>query len=444
MNRRTSFVPAGAVVLALLLAAAPLTACSSVFTASIQGTLIDTEAYDDGQTLGIADAIVYLYTDEDAWNGDYAAFVERNEATLPDAPGKASYRYFQSTQSGSDGSYQFTGFIWESMAPEYGKTADRRQIFILAYHPDYGLWKNATPIYVVSDVTARLPPIKMTDLWHEGRLSGNVADWKDGQEFTGAGVRIYVAESWEYDAGGNPVSILWPESPSATDTVNDGYWTADVSFPVMPSRAADLRKAPVRVVYALSGYRANDPVDGTDLDSVNDTSLGAGVLIRDQDLDRDGRTPTDPSSPDYDDAFVEALVFSSEDQPLTSLPGTVSLQRWQFSATVQGRVSDGLTPKTYLDGVEVSLAVPGSAEPELTTTATRTSGEVSYPGSFSFGTVSWELGDITVDLNSSGGIVDEQQSGRVDMVLLLDGAPPAQGDRNNLSPDVTFNLELVQ
>ncbi|HRW24558.1 MAG TPA: hypothetical protein P5298_09110, partial [Spirochaetia bacterium] len=140
--------------LIVIAAAAGLAAsCSAVFRSSIQGSVIDLEDWDDGTTTGVADAKIFLYTDDKARDADYDAFVDGDESTLPDGAARTERQYFQSTVTDADGGYDFTGFIWESLFPKYGKTADRDEVFFLIYHPDYGLWKNPTPLYVVSDVT---------------------------------------------------------------------------------------------------------------------------------------------------------------------------------------------------------------------------------------------------------------------------------------------------
>jgi len=247
-DRPTGPRPSGVRLAAAALGAALALSCSTVFTSSITGTIIDREDYDDGTTTGIAGARVILYTDETAWDEDYAAYVDGDESTLPDGSGRTAYRYFQSTVTDAQGGYEFSGFVWEACFPEYGKTADRRQVYLLIYHPDYGLWRNPVPLYVVSDVTNRLDAIRITDLWNEGRMAGRVVDWSDGDGLGGVTVGFTVADSWAYDAGGAFTNVVFPDGPTTTVTTDgDGRFAVDLAFRKMPDREADRGTGPVRV-----------------------------------------------------------------------------------------------------------------------------------------------------------------------------------------------------
>lgn len=173
-----------------------MSSCSAVFRSSIQGRILDLEEWNDGNTEGVSDARVFLYTNSHDRNADYASFKEWDEATLPD---KADVKYFQSTVTDTNGNYDFSGFVWETFNSKYGKTADRYEVFMLIYHPDYGLWKNPSPVYVVSDVTNQIDDIRIEDLYNEGRLSGKVLDWKNGKGLGGVTINFYVAKSWTYN-----------------------------------------------------------------------------------------------------------------------------------------------------------------------------------------------------------------------------------------------------
>lgn len=406
-----------ALALSALLAAALAASCSAVFRSSIQGTLIDLEDWDEGTTTGIGDAKVFLYTDLAARDEEYAAYVEGDETTLPDGSARTERLYFQSTVSDADGGYEFTGFIWEDLFPAYGKTADRKEVFLVIYHPDYGLWKNPTPLYVVSDVTNQLDLIKLEDLWNAGSLAGTVLDWKDGEPMSGATVSFWVADSWTYDAAGGFADVVYDDTASATATTDDdGYWSAEIRFPMRPDRAthAAYNNAPVRVTYSATGYRANDPADGTGLSN-------AGLVVS-ADLDGDGKTA---AAGDYTDAYVQATLVNDELATLAD----VTLQRWSFSSTVRGRVYNGTV---YLDGSKIILTVPSPGGVTYTAySETQTTGDIEQKGVFNLGTIEWEIGDAS-----------NKQTGLVSTAITLDGAAPSSGGISTLSPDETVVLEL--
>ncbi len=414
--------------LIVIAAAAGLAAsCSAVFRSSIQGSVIDLEAWDDGTTTGVADAKIFLYTDDKARDADYDAFVDGDESTLPDGAARTERQYFQSTVTDADGGYDFTGFIWESLFPKYGKTADRDEVFFLIYHPDYGLWKNPTPLYVVSDVTNNLDYIKIEDLWNEGRLAGTVLDWKDDDGLAGATVSFYVAESWDYDASGGFTSVVYPTAPTATTTTDaDGAWVATVRFPMEPDRSthAAHNDAPVRIAYTLTNYRCND-------DEPGNTGLTNASIVTDADLDRDGRTA---AQGDYEDAYVQAtLEYDAEEGEavLGSAP-TVTMQRWRFSATVAGTVVDNADGITGINGVTVDLAVKDreySADSAPVDTAASTEN-----GRFDLGTIVWEIGD------GSGSA--DWKVGEVTVTMATTGAALVSGGIATLKPDAQRNLTL--
>jgi hypothetical protein len=410
-----------------------LTGCSAVFRSSIQGRIIDLEDWDNGTTTGVEDATVFLYTDQKARDADLAAFIEGDDTTRPDGSGRPERLYFQSTVTDTNGAYDFTGFIWESLFPKYGKTADRNEIFLLIYHPDYGLKPNPPPLYVVSDVTNQLDLMKIEDLWNEGRLSGTVLNWKDDEGLEGVTVNFYVAKSWTYDAGGNFTNVSWPTTASATTTTapgGDGRWTATVRFPMKPNRTvhATHNNAPVRVAFVLNNYRANDPSDGSGLSNAG--------LVTDVDIDRDGRTAVDG---DYKDAFVLATLEYDDaagEAKLVSVPA-ISLQRWRFSATVRGRVRDNGTPKEYINGVKVTLGVPDllSGTTYTAYSEKQVNGTIETDGVFDLGTIQWKMSDIDV-------VEETQKAGEVGIEIEGNDAP-LTGGPSTLSPDSTVVLELV-
>ena len=416
-----------AALIIIAVAAGLAASCSAVFRSSIQGSIIDLEDWDDGTTTGVADAKLFLYTDDKARDADYASFVDGDESTLPDGSARTERGYFQSTVTDADGGYDFTGFIWESLFPKYGKTADRDEVFFLIYHPDYGLWKNPTPLYVVSDVTNRLDYIKIEDLWNEGRLAGTVLDWKDDKGLGGVTVNFYVAESWAYDASGGFTDIVYPTAPTATTSSDaDGAWVATVRFPMRPDRAthATHNNAPVRITYVLTNYRCNDDEGSTSFTNGTAVMLGA-------DLDRDGKTA---AQGDYEDAYVQATLEydADEGEAVLGAAPTVTMQRWRFSATVAGRVVDDTDGITGINGVTVELTVKdreysADSAPVDTTASTEN-------GRFDLGTIVWEIGD--------GSGSTDWKVGEVDVTMTATGATLVSGKLDTHKPDTQRNVTL--
>jgi hypothetical protein len=265
----------------LMISAAVLagTGCSAVFTASVTGRLVDTDDYEgDTPDPGINEAAVYLYTKE----GDRDADLEEFAETGPS-------RYFMKTvtagSGGESGHFTFNGLIWSELFPGYGKTGDRKEIFFLFYHPEYGTHTESA--IVVSEVTNRIPPVKIPSLYNQGEIRGTVTDDETGDGVPGVTVRIYVPESWEYGSGGEVlwetesgtgtlVTPVYGEGPDYTVTTDgDGEYAREVTFLMMPDRESDRGTVPLLLTFERNGYDA-DPVMEDDLEN-------------DIDLDGDGR-----------------------------------------------------------------------------------------------------------------------------------------------------------
>ncbi len=421
--------------LSLVLFLVLFASCSIVFRSSIQGTVIDREDWAAGTTTGVADAKVFLYTDVAARNADYDAYADGDETSLPDGAAKAEYGYFQSTVADADGGYDFTGFIWEKLFSEYGKTADRAEVHLLIYHPDYGLWKNPVPLYVVSDVTNQLPQITIEDLWNQGRLAGTVLDWKDDEALAGVTVNLYVAESWTFDAAGGPVSAdaTYPGTPTVTTTADaDGRWATTFRFRKMPGRDGDVGKVPVRISYVLGNYRANQPASDTATYSPAFSNSG---LVTTVDLDKDG---ADADDGDYEDAFLYATAeynLTTGEAKLATVPN-VKMQRWRFTAEVRGRVKDDTTPTSnYLNNITVKLTITSSGEVFTAYSEQQTTGDTTVDGGFNLGTIVWFIED-TID-KKSGEVTVTMDTDSLDLIL------GANGSASSLLPDTQRNLTLI-
>lgn len=412
--------------------------CSVVFTSSINGRVIDKEERENNNNVvGVSDARVYLYTDRDAWDADFAAYVEGNTATLPDAPNRRPYRYFQSTTTDNNGNYQFAGVVWETMNSAFGKTADRREVFLLVYHPNYGLWKNPNPYIVVSDVTTEFPPMEIEDLYNEGRLSGRVLNWKDGKALANVPVNIYVPKTWTYTSDGkvDASSLVFPTAAAyRVTTGSDGYWTATIRYKKIGGHADSVNKTLVRVAWDLTDYRAEDPKSGTP----PGTSINGGKVSGDVDLDGNGRTAM---AGDTNDWYLvsDDIPASTSTDPQTVNTADITLQRYHFTVNVSGRVVDSSNGKG-INGAQVVLTVPATGGQEFTAySRTRDTQNSTEDGYFDLGTVDWYIEDIT-----SGE--SDKQSGTVPVTtkVIIDNAEKtiSSGAVTSLKPDTPVYLNL--
>lgn len=374
--------------------------CSVVFTSSINGRVIDKEERENNNNVvGVPDARVYLYTEKNPWEADFSAYVEGNSSTLPDAPGRQSYRYFQSTTTDNNGNYQFAGVVWETLNSAYGKTADRRDVYLLVYHPNYGLWKNPNPCIVISDVTTELPPLEIEDLYNEGRVSGRVLNWKDSKPLANAAVDLYVPKSWTYT--GDTVDSASLEFPSTAaygvNTDRDGYWTAAIRFKKMGGHRDMVNKTRILVAWNEADYRAEDPLQGT--------AINVGNVQGDRDLDGNGRSAQTGDPSDWY-LLSEDIPASTSTDPQTVDTGEVTLQRYRFTVNVSGKVlndSDG----TGISGARVVLTVPAPDGRDFTAySQPRDTQNSTEEGYFNLGTVEWLITDIPP-------VEEKQKSGTV-------------------------------
>ncbi len=111
-----------------------LTACSAVFDSAISGTVKDRSVKETSSTSSgaIADVMVYAYYDENTWNEKYSSWDGKSVFSDNSVP---------SAKTASDGSFSIANLRWITTSPEYGKDADNKTIYLLAFHKDYGLVK---------------------------------------------------------------------------------------------------------------------------------------------------------------------------------------------------------------------------------------------------------------------------------------------------------------
>ncbi len=118
----------------VLLVLLMLTACSAVFDSAISGTVKDRSVRETSSTSsgGIADVMVYAYFDEGTWNSKYSSWDGKSEFSDNSVP---------SAKTAADGSFSIANLRWMTTSPEYGKDADNKTVYLLAFHKDYGLVK---------------------------------------------------------------------------------------------------------------------------------------------------------------------------------------------------------------------------------------------------------------------------------------------------------------
>ncbi|MDD4763031.1 MAG: hypothetical protein PHR58_04165 [Sphaerochaetaceae bacterium] len=113
--------------------------CSSVFKAGLSGSVWDSQTDN-----GITGMEIYAYTNEKVRDADYASWTG--------SPNTSS-SYVARATSAQDGSFTINKIAWETLTPQFGKSGDYREVFLLFYHEDYGLHKNSKPIWITSDST---------------------------------------------------------------------------------------------------------------------------------------------------------------------------------------------------------------------------------------------------------------------------------------------------
>lgn len=241
------------------------TGCSAVFTCSISGTIVDTEDYaNDEVNSGISDAKVFLYTDEKGFNSDLASWQLDNTIT-PDKSISGVPKFFIDTTTNNSGEFSFNGLIWNEYFSEYGKTGDRKEVYLLFYHKNYGLCANPNPVYVVSDVTNRLSVIELKKILNTSEITGTVYDEDTQTELEFAAVNIWIPESWEYNSDGSintDSGLTWGESPSySVVTDNEGKWSREITYKMKPSSNNNKGTTIVRLTFNVGGYIAENSAD---------------------------------------------------------------------------------------------------------------------------------------------------------------------------------------
>jgi hypothetical protein len=365
--RRPALQVMGATAASLLLLAAAILlfpGCSVVFTSSVSGEVHDSELYeDDSDTSGIQDMEIYLYTDEASWTADLAAW-NGGLGVLPDEEDETgNVRYFLKTVSDDTGAFTFNGLIWEAASPVYGKTGDRREIFLLFYHKTYGLSANPTPLYIVSDVTNVLPPFKIDRIMNIAKIKGYVRDLEGAEDegLENVTVSIWVPVAWTYDAKTGEITGLdeedaWEEEADYTITTDEeGMYSTEIVYPMMPSAGDNKGTCKVRIEFTRTSYVAENAAD----DKITDEGW-------------------DPDGDGYDNPYYQSPVITAD--TVTEMED-VFLTVDTNSAVISGKVEN------YADGqplanVTVEIYIPDewsyAADGSITVAADAWDSDPSY------------------------------------------------------------------
>ncbi|MCF7953758.1 MAG: hypothetical protein K9K78_06750 [Spirochaetales bacterium] len=243
-----------------------LSSCSSVFSAYIEGSIYDAdETNADGDSIPIEDADVYLYADKESRDTDYRRWYNdgAEDGPLPTESAGENPSYFQTSRTDAEGVYSFSGFTWKELNPEFGKTADRANIYLLIYHKNYGLQKNRDPehIKVVSEVSNTVPDLYISKHMNTATVRGYVLD-EYGDALNNATVDLYIPENWEYVSGDateiDEASLDWGTDPSPLTALTDadGEYSFSISYPPKPSRTDNRENTLLRLTFELDGYLA--------------------------------------------------------------------------------------------------------------------------------------------------------------------------------------------
>ena len=122
-------------LLLIVLAICMLTSCSMVFKASASGQILDTES-----DTGIANTSVFIYTDKAARDADFSK-------------GNTNNAICQS-QTNANGEFAIDKIIWESFNSDFGKTADKINLYYIFENELYSTgkyFKSTNPSQVFSD-----------------------------------------------------------------------------------------------------------------------------------------------------------------------------------------------------------------------------------------------------------------------------------------------------
>lgn len=150
-----------------------LTSCSAVYYGGITGTVKDAETGE-----GINDVMVAVYFDEGRRNSEYDAYDKNAHADFNPA-GADGIAY-----TSANGSYSFSKVWWETNSPEYGKDADKADVYLLFYNENYGLTKSDSSVTLYSESTSQIKTAELTSIVDTYTYNIDLRDDSDSSSLT--------------------------------------------------------------------------------------------------------------------------------------------------------------------------------------------------------------------------------------------------------------------
>ncbi len=326
-----------------LLAAVALlaAACSTVFTSSISGVVYDAVLYEDGTEEPVAGADVYLYR----------RGADRDDDLADLNAGTPASRFFDRTTTDAGGEFTLN-FVWNSLFPEFGETADREEVAFIVHDPD-GDYSTATAeAVIVSEFIADLR-VLMTAARASASVTGLVRDASTGNPVEGVTVTGFLPVTRTYSGStGVSVSEWSTESTFLATTDVNGRYTASYSFPrLLEDDETGTERSAVRLLFSRSGYRV-----AADADS----DLSSGV-----DVDGDG----------VNDVYLES---GSTLAGIQTTLAAVSLKPNEFTGTLRGQVFIDGSNGGALDGVIEAVEAANGLTVRITVTDPDSGGTSEY------------------------------------------------------------------
>lgn len=401
----------------LLLGAVTLcvSACSVVFDAGVGGTVVDRARYEENPDTAGVDAVdVFLYLNDRGRQRDR----ERHDADglLPDeagADGTTPDRYYLKSVTGTAaggqaGAFSFSNILWHDLLPRFGRSGDRREIFFLFYHPEYGLQPRSA--FIVSETTNRLAPLKIDTLLTSAQITGTLVDAGSDAAVAGADVHVYVPETY---ADGSFTYTTAAQHQLTTGAA--GGYSGRIEF--SRGLAADPGNVELLLTFSHDDYQATTAADAQ--------------LRNDRDLDGDGSNDT---------YFPTPPIAEGEEAELP----TIGLRRISFTETLHVQVgadadadgvvdasegTNGLVVRLYFN--RSAAPTPGDQSDYQSTTTIRLVGSEVQPGWATFSGLRWTDTSYTgaqssvvcyvdIDVDGDGSIGGSPDADNITTIVVSD------------------------
>lgn len=174
-----------------------LTSCSAVYYGGITGTVKDAETGE-----GINDVMVAVYFDEGRRNLEYDAYDKNAHADFnPSGADGIAY-------TSANGSYSFSKVWWETNSPEYGKDADKADVYLLFYNENYGLTKSDSSVTLYSESTSQIKTAELTSIVDTYTYNIDLRDDSDSSSLTdGIGFHYSYTDYRGVERSGNVSAV---------------------------------------------------------------------------------------------------------------------------------------------------------------------------------------------------------------------------------------------